>query len=109
MAAPARTGRIENLKALRVQGEQVTRFRLLRGDPLERHYPPAARQAGLDGFASVDVLINEAGQVLEAQVISESPQGKGFGLAALDAAKTFEFENPLRRWVVFTLNIEFLP
>jgi len=42
-------------------------------------------------------------------VISESPGGQGFGLAALDAAKTFEFENPLKRWVVFTLSIEFLP
>lgn len=108
-AAPAPAQRIENPKALRVEGEAVTRLRLLRGDAPALHYPAAARAAGLDGFVTVDVMINETGQVLEAQVISESPRGHGFGIAALDAAKTFEFENPLRRWVVFTLNIEFLP
>lgn len=109
MAEGTRSGRIENPKALRVQGEQVTRFRLLRGDSPSEHYPAAARKEGIDGFVTVDVMINESGQVLEAQVISESPGGRGFGLAALDAAKTFEFENPLKRWVVFTLSIEFLP
>lgn len=109
MAAAPATGRIQDSRALRVQGEQLRAFRMLRGDSPQAHYPPAARKAGLDGFVTVDVMINEAGQVLEAQVISESPTGKGFGLAALDAAKTFEFENPLKRWVLFTLNIEFLP
>src|SRR5262245_19137678 len=103
MATPARTGSIEDSRALRLQGDALTRFRLLRGDAVDKHYPPAARKAGLDGFVVVDVMINEAGQVLEAQVISESPSGQGFGLAALDAAKTFEYENPLNRWVVFTL------
>ena len=106
-ATPA--GRIEDARALRVQGAAVTQFRLLRGDSPAQHYPAAAREAGLDGFVTVDVMINENGQVLEAQVISESPTGQGFGIAALDAAKTFEFHNPLKRWVVFTLTLEFLP
>lgn len=101
--------RIENPLALRVQGEAVTQFRLLRGDSPQQHYPAAARQAAADGFVVVDVMLNETGQVLEAQVLSESPRGQGFGIAALDTAKTFEFDNPLRRWVVFTLTIEFLP
>jgi TonB family protein len=108
-ASAAFAQRIENAAAVRVQGEELSRFRLLRGDPLAKHYPEAARREGIDGAVTVDVLINEAGQVLEAQVISETPRGHGFGLAALDAAKTFEFDNPLRRWVVFTLTLEFLP
>ncbi|MFO7324351.1 MAG: energy transducer TonB [Pseudomonadota bacterium] len=108
-ALPAVAQRIEHPAALRVQGEELGRFRLLRGDPPAKHYPEAARRQGIDGVVIVDVMINETGQVLEAQVISETPRNQGFGIAALDAAKTFEFENPLRRWVVFTLTIEFLP
>jgi hypothetical protein len=57
----------------------------------------------------VDLLLNEAGQVLEAQVLNESPRGHGFGLAALDVAKTYEFANPLGRLVLFSLTIEFVP
>lgn len=101
--------RIEDPRARRVQGEDLMQFRLLRGDSPGEHYPPEARRAALDGFVTVDVMINETGQVLEAQVLSESPRGQGFGIAALDTAKTFEFDNPLRHWVVFTLTIEFLP
>lgn len=108
-AAPIVGQRIENPQARRVQGEDVTQFRLLRGDSPGEHYPAEARRAALDGFVMVDVMINETGQVLEAQVLSESPRGHGFGIAALDTAKTFEFDNPLQRWVVFTLTIEFLP
>lgn len=108
-APPTGAQRIDNPAALRVQGEELERFRLLRGDPLAKHYPEAARREGIDGIVTVDVMINEIGQVLEAQVISEAPRGHGFGLAALDAVKTFEFENPLKRWVVFTLTFEFLP
>lgn len=101
--------RIENPRARRAQGEELVQFRLLRGDVPGKHYPPQARRAALDGFVTVDVMINETGQVLEAQVLSESPRGHGFDIAALDTVKTFEFDNPLRRWVVFTLTIEFLP
>ncbi len=109
VALPVSAQRIENPQALRVQGDALAQFRVLRGDAPEQHYPPEARRNGVDGFVTVDVMINEDGKVLEAQVISESPREQGFGLAALDTAKTLEFDNPLRRWVVFTLNIEFLP
>lgn len=108
-ARQASGGRIDDPRAQRVQGAGLESFRLLRGDSPQQHYPAAARAAVIDGFVVVDVMINETGQVLEAQVLSESPPGQGFGLAALDAAKTFEFENPLKRWVAFTLTIEFLP
>lgn len=108
-ALPAAAQRIENPRAVRVTGEQLEGFRLLRGDAPEKHYPAAARQAALDGVVVVDVLLNELGRVLEAQVVSEAPRNAGFGLAALDTAKTFEFENPLQRWVVLSLTIEFAP
>jgi TonB family protein len=109
LAPLAAAQRLENPKALRLQGEQVNLLTLQRGDAPEKHYPAAAKKAALDGVVVVDVLLNEAGQVLEAQVVSELPQEAGFGLAALDTVKTFEFHNPLRRWVLLALTIEFLP
>lgn len=108
-ASPAGAQRLVRPDAVRLEGEAVSRVTLLRGDEPQKHYPEAARRAGLDGVVTVDVLLNAEGQVLEAQVISESPRGQGFGLAALDAAKTFEFENRLKRLVLIALTIEFLP
>jgi TonB family protein len=100
---------IERPGAVRVRGEQADRFVLLRGDSPQQHYPPAARAAALDGIVTVDLLLNEAGQVLEAVVLSESPPDQGFGLAALDVAKTYEFANPLKKLVLLSLTIEFTP
>jgi TonB family protein len=101
--------RIERPEALRLTGEDASSMELLRGDSPQQHYPEAARKAGYDGSAIVDLLLNESGQVLEAQVVSESPKDMGFGLAALDTAKTFEFENRLKRLVLLTVTIEFEP
>lgn len=105
----AATQRLENPRALRLQGDQVEQLRLLRGDAPAKHFPAAAKAAALDGVVVVDVLLNETGQVLEAQVVSEQPRGHGFGLAALDTVKTFEFENPHRRLLLLALTVEFLP
>ncbi|MET0279683.1 MAG: TonB family protein [Steroidobacteraceae bacterium] len=100
---------IERPGALRIEGEAIARFTLLRGDTPLQHYPRRAKERGIDGFVTVDLLLNETGQVLEAQVLAESPLGEGFGLAALDTAKTYEFANPLNRLVLFALTIEFAP
>ncbi len=105
----AATQRLEEPRALRLEGERARQLRLLRGDAPAKHFPAAAKAAALDGVVVVDVLLNESGQVLEAQVVSEQPRGRGFGLAALDTVKTFEFENPYRRWLLVALTVEFLP
>lgn len=109
MCLSAMAQRIENPRALRLEGEQAEQLRLLRGDTPEQHFPAAARAAALDGVVVVDVLLNDTGQVLEAQVVNEQPRGQGFGLAALDTVKTFEFENPHRRLLLVALTVEFLP
>lgn len=106
---PAAAQRIERPDALRLTGEQVHRVRLVRGDSPFDHYPAAAKAAAIDGAVVVDVLLNDLGQVLEAQVVSEVPADAGFGLAALDTAKTFEFQNTLKRAVVLSLTLEFQP
>ena len=106
---PAAAQRLDRPEALRLAGEQVAQLVLLRGDSAFAHYPPRAKSEGLDAVVIVDLLLNAEGQVLEAQVVSESPPGKGFGLAALDTAKTFEFSNPFRRQVLVAWSVAFLP
>jgi TonB family protein len=105
----AQTGRLQRPDALRVQGAQAAGIRWLRGDAPEKHFPAAARAQALDGIVTVDLLINADGFVQEAQVISESPPAAGFGLAALDTVKTYVYENPLRRPVLLTVSVSFLP
>lgn len=108
-ALPGYGRRLERSDALRLTGEQATQLELLRGDTPEMHYPADARRAAIEGTVLVDLYINEQGQVLEAQVIAESPRGHGFGLAALDLAKTFEFANRFRRRLLLSRSIDFLP
>ena len=105
----ALTGRLQRPDALRVQGAQVSKLRRRRGDEPGAHYPAEAKAQGIDGLVMVDLLITTEGFVQEAQVITESPAGAGFGLAALDVVKTWEFDNDLKRPVLMTVGVSFLP
>src|SRR5689334_2507212 len=105
----ATTGKIVRPDAVRVTGEAAERFKLLRGDAPEQHFPETARKDAPDGIVSVDLLLNEHGEVLEAQIVSEAPSGWGFGLAALDTAKTYVYENPLKKLVLMSITVEFVP
>jgi TonB family protein len=101
--------RLHNDAAERVAGTRAEKVRRLRGRMPEDFYPEEARRERLDGYVAVDLLINEDGFVVEAGVLDESPPGKGFGLAALDVAKTYEFDNGLRKPVLMQIVIAFLP
>ena len=103
------TGKLVRPDAIRVTGKDAGRFRLKSGDTPEHHFPRAAKKEGWEAVVSVDLLLNERGEVLEAQIIRESPSGLGFGLAALDTAKTFVYENPLKKLVLMSIDITFLP
>jgi TonB family protein len=103
------TGRLQRPDALRVQGSQLAKLRRRRGDEPEAHYPAQARAAGIDGLVTVDLLITPEGYVQEAQVVTETPAGQGFGLAALDVVKTWEFSNDLKRLVLMVVSVSFLP
>lgn len=95
--------------ALRLTEKQKEQLELLRGDDAFDHYPQRAKRDAIDGVASVDMLLNAEGQVLEAEIIAESPPGFGFGLAALDTAKTFEFRNTYRRRLLLTWSFSWVP
>jgi TonB family protein len=103
------TGPLVRSDARRVTGAEASRVRFLRGHSPSIFYPPRAKELGIDGRVNVDLLINEKGFVVEAQVIDESPPGMGFGLAALDATKSYEFENPFSKLVLMTLQVQFEP
>ena len=75
--------------AIRLVGTETTKVRLLRSHPVEEFYPAEARRKGLDGIVTVDLFINE--------------------LAALDVAKTYEFENTLKKLVLMAMTIQFQP
>ena len=92
-----------------MEGVHVEKLRRRRGDEPEAHYPAAARAAGLDGLVTVDLLITAEGFVQEAQVVTESPLDAGFGLAALDVVKTWEFDNDLKQLVLMVVRVPFLP
>lgn len=108
-AGLALTGRLQRPDALRVQGQQLAGLRRRRGDEPQAHYPADAKAQGVDGLVMVDLLITPEGFVQEAQVVTESPAGAGFGLAALDVVKTWEFDNDLRRLVLLVVSVSFLP
>jgi TonB-like protein len=95
--------------AQRVAGGQRPALKRLRGKDPDAFYPVAARERRIDGIAVVDLLIGDDGRVIEATLVSEDPPGEGFGLAGLDVAKTWEFDNTLRKLVLMQVNVAFLP
>jgi TonB family protein len=82
-----------------LQGSATTR--------VQPSYPPIAKAAGATGAVQVQVTINEAGKVVEAQVISGHPLLRE---SALAAARQWEFKpiqlsgNPVRAQGTLTFN-----
>ena len=59
------------------------------GDVMARYYPDAAVRAGIQGVATISCRVTAKGAVADCQVTSETPQGAGFGPAALKLARYF--------------------
>ncbi len=57
-------------------------------------YPPEMRERGIEGKVTIEVLVNEAGRVTEARVVSRlGPEA--FEEAALTAIRQWEYQSPL--------------
>ncbi len=54
-------------------------------------YPPWAQEKGRGGAARIQCTVSAQGTAENCHVLSETPQGYGFGQAALKAAKYFRF------------------
>jgi protein TonB len=74
------------------------RFQVLRGPTLDerrRAHPPAALRAGRSGRAAMSCVIGLDERLSDCRVISETPQGQGFGQAALTLAPAFRARPPV--------------
>ncbi|HEX2561031.1 TonB family protein [Phenylobacterium sp.] len=63
---------------------------------LNRYHPVAARQASVSGAATVRCAISEGGSLSDCIVVSEAPEGWGFGDAALGLARWYRLGGPSR-------------
>lgn len=55
-----------------------------------RHYPVPAARKGISGVAKITCRVAADGAVRACRVASESPEGEGFGKAALELARFFQ-------------------
>jgi protein TonB len=60
------------------------------GDALAGLYPPDAADAGINGHTIVTCTVRDNGSVGDCVVKEETPKGRGFGRAAILAAKYFK-------------------
>lgn len=59
------------------------------GDDVARYYPVEAMRKGLGGQATIRCLVRVDGHLENCLVVSESPEGAGFGAATLELAGEF--------------------
>ncbi|QBX37765.1 energy transducer TonB [Brevundimonas sp. S30B] len=74
------------------------RFQVLRGPTLDerrRAHPPAALRAGRSGRAAMSCIIGLDERLSDCRIVSETPEGQGFGPAALTLAPAFRARPPI--------------
>ena len=77
------------------------------GGSTEAWYPAAAKQGGIKGIVQLAVTLDESGQLRDSIVVSESPDGMGFGDAARGVAQTFSYANPTGHPTTLVFNVKF--
>jgi protein TonB len=55
-----------------------------------RYYPEAAQKLGVEGDVTLDCQATPAGRLEDCKLLSETPQGYGFGDTALQLAPSFQ-------------------
>jgi beta-lactamase regulating signal transducer with metallopeptidase domain len=75
--------------------------------PLERWYPQEAQRKHVNGLVRIAVSLDAAGRLVDAQVISETPDGMGFGTAAAGLVHEFTYANPTGHPTTFSFNVKF--
>ena len=60
-------------------------------------YPPAAMKARIEGKAMINCRITASAGLADCRVVSESPEGQGFGAAALQMAPTYKMDPAVRQ------------
>src|SRR5262249_42405562 len=62
------------------------------GDDMATYYPPRASDLGKEGRVMIKCTVSERGTVENCSVVSEDPEGLGFGGAALRLSKLFKMK-----------------
>lgn len=59
------------------------------GSEMARYYPDPAVRRGVEGSAAISCTVTAKGSVVNCRTVSETPEGEGFGPAALKLARYF--------------------
>lgn len=78
-----------------------------RREQLMQRYPKKAVRAGVEGWVDVRVTLDADGQLTDAVVVEEFPQGVGFGTAASALVQEFTYANPTRRPTAITFRVKY--
>jgi protein TonB len=65
-------------------------------DEMGQYYPPRAMDLGKEGQASIKCSVTAKGTVENCMVVSETPDGLGFGAAAMRLSKLFKMKPQTR-------------
>jgi len=76
-------------------------------EQLEHWYPKAAAEKGISGLVRIAVTLDAKGRFLHSAVISETPDGMGFGAAASELVHEFTYANPMGHATTFHFNVKF--
>jgi TonB family protein len=86
---------------------QDSKVSFVSGQPLGDFYPKSLARQGVEGLVTCRLTIDATGQVIDAVAVREKPANSGLALAAVEAVKTFRFNNTLSRPVVKMLAVKF--
>jgi len=76
-------------------------------DGLEPWYPVDAKRKGLEGRVSIAVTLDTAGRATDTQLLSEFPEGAGFGAAASAMAHSMTYANPSGHTTTLVFMVKF--
>jgi protein TonB len=57
-------------------------------------YPPIALRSGIEGFVYLELFVDRQGEIRQIRILKETPEGRGFGEAAVNAFKGIQATTP---------------
>jgi protein TonB len=57
-------------------------------------YPPIALRSGIEGIVYLELFVDRQGEIRQISILRETPEGRGFGEAALNAFRGIQADKP---------------
>ncbi len=73
----------------------------------ERWYPQDAKRKGTEGTVRLAVTLDTTGLATDSQIVAETPEGSGFGAAAIEMARRFVYANSTGHPTTLIFNVKF--